>query len=99
MSGRPGFLDSIKFDWNGPAPTSSYVYDSVKNVATAAIPVGILGGKGWFIGRAAASRAVAELDEVLMDYCDFLKYAAEIARPFIAQGNILDLLPVRLRKK
>lgn len=92
IKGRPAILDQIYFSYNGPTPTSSALIDALCSIRRAATQVGAL-CDGWFLPREhfeCRSEAFGTRSE---HYKIFIRRAAEIARGFVSQGNIMDLLP------
>lgn|GEM_PF-2953826 len=97
--GYARLFDKVRFSWDGETPTSTEVSGILSGFGFIATDIGMLCEKGWLVKREVAERVELELRDMPESYRKFVDAAAEIARERISQGNIIDLLPVRLRQE
>jgi hypothetical protein len=93
VKGRPAILDQIHFSSNGSVPTSSRLDEALDAINFIATPVGKLGENGWFLSRAVVEHRSEAFNNRPEEYKQFIEKASAVARRFVSQGNILELLP------
>jgi hypothetical protein len=98
MPGRPKVLDKVELSWDGLFWASRTVDDVLSSVGTISTRIGALTEYGWSIHKQMGKEIKRELDELPLDYREFVERAAELARSYIVSGNIVEILPVPVEK-
>jgi hypothetical protein len=99
MEGSPQLLKHLPFRGGSGSPYSADLSKILSDFSRTTVNVGGRGTEyGWFIRKRQAEAVKQELELMPENYIDFLVDAAEFAKSYISGANVIDILPVRLRK-
>jgi hypothetical protein len=98
MEGSPQLLKRLPFRRDLGYPYSADLSKTLSGLRDITVNVGITSEYGWFIKKERAEAVLLDLEAMPGNYIEFVVFAAEFARSYISAGNVIDILPVRLRR-